>query len=49
MSYSFCFWLRRVFVTARGPSLVAVIGGYSLAGVCRLLTAVASRGAAPGL
>ena len=49
MGYLFYFWLHRVFITARGLSLAAVIGGYSLAAVHRLLIAVASLAASPGL
>ena len=40
--FSFFFWLLWVFVVARGLSLVAESGGYSLVVVCGLLTAVAS-------
>ena len=42
------FWLRWVFVAARGLFLVAASGGYSVA-VCGLLTAVASLVAEHGL
>ena len=40
--YLFYFWLHWVFVAAQGLSLVELSGGYSLAVVCGLLTAVAS-------
>ena len=49
MGYLFYFWLHCVLITARGLSLVAVIGGYSLVAVCRLFIAVASLVASPGL
>ena len=42
------FWLRWVFVAARGFSLVAA-SGLSLVAVCGLLTAVASLVAEHGL
>ena len=40
--FYFLIWLRWVFVATCGLSLVAVSGGYSLVGVCRLLVAVTS-------
>ena len=41
--FYFLLWLRWVFVATCRLSLVAVSGGYSLVGVCRLLVAVACR------
>ena len=40
--FNFYFWLRWVFVAARGLSLVAASGGYSLVAVSGLLIVVAS-------
>ena len=47
--FSFFFWLLWVFVVARGLSLVAESGGYSLVAVHRLLIAVASLVVVHGL
>ena len=46
---SIYFWLHWVFVAVLRLSLVAASGGYSLAVVLRLLTAVASLVAEHGL
>ena len=43
------FWLRWVFIAARGLSLVAPSRGYFAVVVCGLLTAVASLVAKHGL
>ena len=40
--FSLSLWLCWVFTAERRLSLAAVSGGYSLAAVCRLLTAAAS-------
>ena len=40
--FAFYFWLCWVSVAARGLSLIAAHGGFSLTAVCRLLIAVAS-------
>ena len=45
LSYLFIYWLCWVFVAAHRLSLVVACGGQTLAVVCRLLIAVASRAA----
>ena len=41
-SFMYLFWLHWVFIAARGLSLAAESGGYSLVALCQLLTAVTS-------